>query len=59
MHVVVMGDSDSGVFDSSIPSGIVLESGAKLESIVTIPSKPHPLMLIMFNKPLVITIMKM
>ena len=33
-----MGDSESGVFDSSIPNGIVLVSNEKLESFETIPN---------------------
>ena len=33
-----MGDSDSWVFDSSIPSGIVLVLKEKLESIEAIPN---------------------
>ena len=35
---IKMGDSESGVFDSSIPNGIVLVSNEKLESFETIPN---------------------
>ena len=33
-----MGDSESGVFDSLIPNGIVLVSNEKLESFEMIPN---------------------
>ena len=36
--LIEMGDSESGVFDSSIPNGIVLVSNEKLESFETIPN---------------------